>query len=178
MTDKRSEDRRRKKVSYWNEEGSQGRDESLSRSKSNYAKRKKRAKAREVWMENHGLARPTRRSFKPKRYTVSVGEKDVEILMFTIGALAAALGKSTQSVRLWEKNKVIPECTFRDDRGRRMYTEHQLRAIVHVFDKHMHEKSFSWADSKIPGGIREMYRSLTNGVWTDGVPPWEDDSNE
>lgn len=59
------------------------------------------------------------------------------ITLFPIGVLAdkltEALGepRSTQTIRKWEEQGVLPPCIFWD-KGRRMYAESQIEAICRV----------------------------------------------
>lgn len=60
---------------------------------------------------------------------------------FTIGALAAALGRDVITVRRWQTKGLLPEARFRMPdkngiRGRRLYTRAQIEAILQVADAH------------------------------------------
>jgi len=88
--------------------------------------RKKRAEVRR--REREAVATPT----KPlpfKTVDVPMGEGQPPVKLFTIGALATALGCSVQLVRLWEKRGVIHPAELRSDRGDRLYTDHELEVI-------------------------------------------------
>lgn len=75
----------------------------------------------------------------------------VETEFFTVGALAAALGKRPVTIRLWERKAYIPQSpyrlpshtrpggtTFTDDTvmpGKRVFTRALIEAAVEEFDK-------------------------------------------
>lgn len=50
--------------------------------------------------------------------------------LFYIGTLAAALGRTSNTVRKWEIAGIIPDPCFKDSFGRRLYTQEQIDAIV------------------------------------------------
>lgn len=59
--------------------------------------------------------------------------------LFTVGHLAAALGRRPVTIRAWERNKVIPNATVwspgkdKDPRGkRRLYTRAQVEGLVKI----------------------------------------------
>lgn len=57
--------------------------------------------------------------------------------LFSIGALADALGKAVVTVRLWERKGVIPKAQYRTPNkngkgGRRLYTRAQIEGIVMI----------------------------------------------
>lgn len=65
-----------------------------------------------------------------------------EVEMFTIGALAQAIGKSEVSVRLWQRKGYIPNTPFRlparevngrTRPGRRLFTRSMIEAAVYSF---------------------------------------------
>ena len=53
-----------------------------------------------------------------------------ELELFYIGTLATALGRTTNAIRKWEIAGVIPDPCFRDENGRRLYTQEQIDIIV------------------------------------------------
>lgn len=67
---------------------------------------------------NLGPAPPTR-SFR------KIGDDVVEV--FKIGKVAEMIGRSAQTIRLWESKKSIPTPTF--DEPQRIYTYHQIELM-------------------------------------------------
>ena len=72
----------------------------------------------------------------PRRYVVN----GVEVDFFTVGQLAAALGRQAVTVRKWEREGVIPKAQFLapsdDPRGkRRLYTRAQVEGIIQIADE-------------------------------------------
>lgn len=61
--------------------------------------------------------------------TISVEVDGVEVRMFTVGALAKALGKSISTLRVWEQNGTIPETPYRSQKGDRLYTLEMVEAV-------------------------------------------------
>ena len=78
---------------------------------------------------------------KPYKKTLPNG-KDIE--MFTVGALAAALGRPFVSVRVWNKEGYLPPAPYRlptkenkngePHKGRRLYSRAMIEAAVSVFE--------------------------------------------
>ena len=75
---------------------------------------------------------------KGKEYIIN-GEK---LMMYTIGQVCAALGKSAVTLRSWESQGWIPKSSFRTpppnnvqipgkaSKGRRLYTQQQLDTLI------------------------------------------------
>jgi len=75
---------------------------------------------------------------KGKEYIIG-GER---LMMYTIGEICKALGKSSVTVRMWESNGWIPKSSFRTpppntpqipgkaSKGRRLYTQQQLDTLI------------------------------------------------
>lgn len=59
---------------------------------------------------------------------VAVDESTTEKL-YSIGALASALGKSVQAIRLWERKGLIPETPHRTSKGDRLYSADMIKEI-------------------------------------------------
>ena len=82
------------------------------------------------------------RGWDEKPLVKSVRGQEVE--MFTIGALAQAIGKSEVSVRLWQRKGYIPNTPFRlptrevngkPRPGRRLFTRSMIEAAIQSFGK-------------------------------------------
>lgn len=74
-----------------------------------------------------GPAAPKTRSKKFRKY------KGVEVRVFTIGEAAKAVNRSTQTIRQWEKDKLIPRPVFKGT-SHRLYTEHQIKLLTEFAD--------------------------------------------
>lgn len=71
-----------------------------------------------------------------------VGRKQVfklpngnEIDLYYIGTLAHALGRASDTIRKWEIAGVLPDPSFKDPHGRRLYSLEQIEAIVKCAEK-------------------------------------------
>ena len=98
-------------------------------------------------------ARPIKRTVKGVNYE-----------LFPVGALAAAVGRSAVTMRLWERNGVIPKAKFRLQNkngigGRRYYTRAQIEATVRVA-----------RDCQMLGEQRRIHPEFTDRV----VAAWRD----
>lgn len=81
--------------------------------------------------------------------------KDVE--MFTIGALASALGRPLITVRAWIKEGYLPASPYRlptkknvkgeDHHGRRLYSRPMIETAIELFDKAglLNKKRIDWS---------------------------------
>lgn len=81
-----------------------------------------------------------------------------ELEMFTVGALAQALGRPFASVRLWNKNGYLPRAPYRlptkknkhgeEHKGRRLYSRAMIEAAVDLFDKAglLEVKRIEWSE--------------------------------
>lgn len=89
----------------------------------------------------------------PVKKTLPNG-RDLE--MFTIGALAAAVGRPVVSVRAWIKQGYLPASPYRlptkkdvngkDHAGRRLYSRAMVEKLVEILDKAglLHIKRIEW----------------------------------
>lgn len=67
--------------------------------------------------------------------TVEVEVDGVKVRMFTIGALAKAIGKGISTIRVWERNGVLPETPYRSKKGDRLYTLEMVESIQAALKK-------------------------------------------
>lgn len=103
------------------------RDRVLDTNQVSREKRKKSATGR----KKKPRALPEERRWK----TVSAQVDGATQTLFTIGALAEALGCSIQAIRLWERQGVIPSTPLRTGNGKsgdRLYTQEMLETIRSV----------------------------------------------
>jgi hypothetical protein len=68
---------------------------------------------------------------KPRKYVTNGVERE----FFTIGHLAAALGRRPVTIRLWEREGIIPKATYQinsesKNGRRRLYTREQVEGLV------------------------------------------------
>lgn len=104
----------------------------------NKASREKRRQSQAVQKAAERKARKFKAKAEPwKTVEVVVKKKgkEVSITVFTIGALAAALGCSVQAVRLWERQGVIPKTPLRSGKGDRLYTVEQMEMMQELLKK-------------------------------------------
>lgn len=93
-----------------------------------------------------------------------------QVPMYTIGALADALGTSVQTIRTWTKQSIIPESPFRmpstmivqgtQVQGRRLYMAEEIDAAVKVFQEHdlLGRPRIKWKNHPdVPVEIREAW---------------------
>lgn len=56
-----------------------------------------------------------------------------QLLMYSIGQLCAAINRHPNTIRRLERDGVIPPSYLRSDKGYRLYTEHEMRIVKHLF---------------------------------------------
>lgn len=61
--------------------------------------------------------------------------KGKEVVMYSIGELAEALGRESQTVRKWEQNGTIPPTRFRDKANRRLYPQEIVEGMKEISDE-------------------------------------------
>jgi len=69
-----------------------------------------------------------RREVKPWR-TVQIEVNGVRTSMFTIGALANAVGKAISTLRVWEEKGLLPETPYRTEQGMRLYSLELMQQV-------------------------------------------------
>ena len=111
------------------------------------SKRKRREpKKVEVKTEAHWDSRP---QLKPL-------PNGKELELFTVGALASALGRPFVSILVWNKKGYLPKSPYRlpttkdkngnDHEGRRLYSRAMIESVISIFDKAglLHVKRIDW----------------------------------
>jgi len=100
---------------------------------------------------------------RPRITTLPSG-KDIEL--FTIGALAAALGRPVITIRAWLKEGYLPAAPYRlpvkkningnDHQGRRLYSRAMVEKVVELFAKAglLYVKRIDWS----------LHRQLSNEI--------------
>jgi hypothetical protein len=100
---------------------------------------------------------------RPRVTTLPSG-KDIEL--FTIGALAAALGRPVITIRAWLKEGYLPAAPYRlpvkkningnDHQGRRLYSRAMVEKVVELFGKAglLYVKRIDWS----------LHRQLSNEI--------------
>jgi hypothetical protein len=106
---------------------------------------------------------------RPRITTLPSGE-DIEL--FTIGAIAAALGRPVITIRTWIKEGYLPAAPYRlpvkknvngkDHQGRRLYSRAMVEKVVELFGKSglLYIKRIDW----------DLHRQLSNEIaeaWSD-----------
>lgn len=102
-----------------------------------------------------------------KKITLHNGQ---ELELFYIGTLASALGRSTNAIRKWEIAGVIPDPCFKDEQGRRLYSQEQIDAIVKCAERAKIKQGLSIANTSFStwvhkelATIREKYAKMNGG---------------
>lgn len=83
-----------------------------------------------------------------------------ELELFYIGTLATALGRTTNAIRKWEIAGVIPDPCFRDENGRRLYTQEQIDAIVRCAERAKIKQGLSIADTSFSTWVHKELAKL------------------
>lgn len=107
---------------------------------------------------------------KPYKKTLPNG-RDLE--MFTIGALAAAVGRPVITIRAWLKEGYLPASPYRlptkkningeDHAGRRLYSRAMVETLVEIFSRNglMDTKRIEWSmHRQLPHEIAEAWNQI------------------
>lgn len=119
-------------------------------------RKEKTVPKQEVFPEKQWDSRP--------RITTLPNGRDIE--MFTIGAIASALGRPVITIRAWLKEGYLPAAPYRlpakkningeDHQGRRLYSRAMVEKVVEMFDKTglLYVKRIDW----------ELHRQLSTEI--------------
>jgi DNA-binding transcriptional MerR regulator len=77
--------------------------------------------------------------------------QDKQIEAYPVGELARRLGRTSQTIRKWEKDGVLPKAG-RDASGRRGYTAEQINVIVQL----VHSVDYKMGTSIESTGLPEL----------------------
>ncbi|MBO8161060.1 MAG: MerR family transcriptional regulator [Thermosipho sp. (in: Bacteria)] len=80
-----------------------------------------------------------------------------EVELYYINELAHALGRTSATIRKWEISGVLPDATFKDKVGRRMYTKEQIDTIVRIAEECRIRQGHSIANT---GFSRKVHKAL------------------
>lgn len=96
-----------------------------------------------------------------------------EIDMFTIGAVASALGRPVITIRTWIKEGYLPASPYRlpskknirgeDQKGRRLYSRQMVEALITLFGKAglLYVKRIKWSEHRqLSNEIAEAWEKL------------------
>lgn len=95
-----------------------------------------------------------------KKMKIKYGKK--ELVVYSLGVLAEALGRVSRTIRQWEISGVIPD-TFRVPLNNealgsmRVYTKEQIEIIVRNAEKHQIQKGKSIASTKF---VEDVHREM------------------
>jgi hypothetical protein len=113
-------------------------------------RKEKVAPKQEVFPDTQWDSRP--------RITTLPNGKDIEL--FTIGAVASALGRPVITIRAWLKEGYLPAAPYRlpakkningeDHQGRRLYSRAMVEKVVEMFDKSglLYVKRIDWDSNR------------------------------
>lgn len=73
-----------------------------------------------------------------KKFTIKIKGEMKAVEACRIGTIADAIGRSIQTLRIWEKSKFIPKCAFRF-KGHRYYTKNQYDLFIKMWEKHKND---------------------------------------
>ncbi len=94
-----------------------------------------------------------RRPRRPQWVQLVGGEK---VKMYTVGTLAQALGKTTQTISSWERKGYVPESPFRARGDVRLYSQEMIEVVVET----LKGRPIRLDDDEVPKGIASAWASL------------------
>jgi DNA-binding transcriptional regulator YiaG len=67
---------------------------------------------------------------RPKKFSVHIGGLERELSMYSSTQFARMVGRSVQTIRLWEREGILPKAVYRCNNNNRLYTEFQVKMLV------------------------------------------------
>jgi len=71
----------------------------------------------------------------PKPFRIE-GESNL-VMLYSVKEVATLCKRGSQTIRKWEKERIIPPATIRDDKGWRWYTEKQAKGLAELVKKYV-----------------------------------------
>lgn len=99
---------------------------------------------------------------------VSATINGVEFDLYPISALAFSAGRSPTTLRMWEKDKILPKATFRTKSNKRLYHPLQIALVVHLQDKHDIGQGKNLKDSDFVTDLREKWAKVKITIFKGG----------
>jgi len=97
-----------------------------------YREKKKKIQKKERIQQRKAVRiRPTESTWK----TVEIDVAGVKTPMYTIGALARAIGRGISTVRVWEREGILPPTVHRSPKGDRLYSVETVAEIRKILKK-------------------------------------------
>lgn len=118
------------------------------------------------------VQRRVNKAQEPLAFQIQVNEKVVEVNMYTLTQLAAALGKSVNTLRAWETRGILPKALYRGIKGThgfRLYPEFQFHLILEAYALTIRDESKYMVDRRIasssfPERLKEIWRKYPQGI--------------
>lgn len=85
------------------------------------------------------------------------------VRLFAIGGLARVLNRTTQTIRKWETEQLIPLAMYRDDSGRRWYTEDQVALLGRMLEKH-YKGLMQFDKAAFKKELEQEWKAMPEGV--------------
>lgn len=103
------------------------------------------------------IEKHSEKQLKTQKFTLPNGET---IELFYIGTLAHALGRTSACIRKWEIGGILPDPMFRDTKGRRLYSEEQIDAIVSCAERANVRQGHGISNSSFPKWVRIEWEKI------------------
>jgi hypothetical protein len=101
---------------------------------------------------------------RPVKFNVDIGNGELmATTMFTAGWLAKKFDRTPQTIRLWEKNGILPAAMYRSDSGDRLYTHLQVSLLLKAYTEAIREYG-SLVRTRIS---KTSFPSMALKIWED-----------
>lgn len=90
--------------------------------------------------------------------TIRIGDHEMTTQLFTIGTLSKAVNRPRGTLLKWEEKGLLPETTFRDKKGYRLYTLQQVEWIKEWLTRQGKLDSSSIRSRGAPRGVVHLMR--------------------